>query len=323
MIFVDINSSIKRNLDIFEDKLKIITNSTEPIISEILQYVFENKGKRIRPILVYLCNEIFSKANNSTHNASIIIELMHNATLLHDDVVDKAALRRGKVTVNNKWDDKTAVLIGDYLVAKSMKIATDSKEYRFFDIITPSIMRLSLGELQQMDKSQSFDLSLDKYFKVIKNKTASLIATCCKIGAYTGGANEEEMSVLEEFGENLGIIFQIKDDILDYNGGKKTGKKPGIDILESKVTLPLICAWNNMNSYQQNEIINIWFVENKSQKQIDSIIDYVINNKGIIDSYKIIEKYKRNAFELLNKINNVKAKYVLIKLMDYIIDRNK
>ena len=323
MKFIDITNNIKKDLDVFEDMLREIAVGSEPDVSEKLNYIFKNKGKRVRPILVYLTNRLFSESNKSTHNAALLIELMHNATLLHDDVVDKATLRRGKTTVNSKWDDKTAVLIGDYLFAKSMKIATDNGEYKLFDIITPAIMRLSLGELQQMDKAKTFDLSLDKYYEVIKNKTASLISTCCKVGAFAGGGEGAEIDILEEFGEIMGMIFQIKDDILDFNGGSKTGKQKGIDILENKVTLPVICAWNNMSESQQKELASLWFVENKSETQINFIIDQVVDNDGIKGSYQVIAEYKKNALVLLNNIRDTKAKSALIELLDYIIERDK
>jgi len=323
MKFNSITNSIKKDLDVFENLLKDIAGDSEVVIAEILEYIFENKGKRVRPILVYLTNRLFSEPNKSTHNAAILLELMHTATLLHDDVVDNASLRRGQKTVNSKWDDKTAVLTGDYLFAKSMKIATDNNEYKLFDIITPAIMRLSLGELQQMRKSEDFDLSIDKYYEVIKNKTASLISTCCKAGAYTGGASDSQVSIIENFGELLGIIFQIKDDILDYNGDKVTGKQTGIDILENKVTLPLICAWDNMNNSQRISFNLLWKVEDKNQYHIDTIIKYVIDNKGITDCYKVIEEFKKKALDLLIDIPNCKAKSALIELVDFIIDREK
>lgn len=323
MSFKEITNSINKDLDKFENLLQDIANDSDIAVSGILDYIFEAKGKRVRPILVYLTNRLFSEPNQSTHHAAVLVELMHTATLLHDDVVDKAALRRGKTTVNNKWDDKTAVLTGDYLFAKAMKLATDNDEYKLFDIITPAIMRLSLGELQQMNKSKSFDISKNRYFEVIKNKTASLISVCCKSGAYTGGADERQIALLEEFGELLGMIFQIKDDILDYNGSEKTGKLTGIDILENKITLPVICTWKNMCVLEQRDFKELWLTEPKDQELVDGIIKTVIFNKGISGSYAVIDDLKKKALQLLAELPDSKAKAALIKLLDYIIDRDK
>lgn len=323
MYFKDITNSISKDLDTFEVLLSEIVKESDDSVAEMLDYIFEAKGKRVRPILVYLSNRLFSEPNKSTHNAAVLVELMHTATLLHDDVVDKADLRRGKTTVNTKWDDKTAVLTGDYLFAKSMKLATDNNEYKLFEIITPAIMRLSLGELQQMDKSKKFDISKSRYFEVIKNKTASLIAACCKSGAYTGGASESQIAIVEEVGELLGMIFQIKDDILDYTGSKKTGKQTGIDIREGKVTLPVICTWKNMCVLEQRDFRELWQTEPKSEEIVNGIIKTVVFNKGITDSYAVIDELKKKALRLLSELPDTKAKAALKKLIDYIIDRDK
>ncbi len=323
MNFNLITNNINKDLAKFENILQEIIESTKPPVYDALNHLFASKGKRIRPILIYLTNHLFSNTNQSTHNAAVIIELMHTATLLHDDVIDKATIRRGIDTVNNKWDNKTAILTGDYLFARATKIATDNKEYKLFDIITPAIMDLSVGELQQLKNSKDFYINSDLYFEVIQNKTASLISACCESGALTGGANEKQMRLMKEFGKILGIIFQIKDDILDYSDSKKIGKQKGIDILENKITLPVICMWENLNPTKQNEFKELWLTENKNQDLINTISELVISNNGIADSYIIIEKYKEKALEILKEIPDSKTKKTVVNLIDYIIKRDK
>ncbi len=322
MNFREITHSINNDLEVFESLLKELTNDTDIILAEILDYIFESRGKRVRPVLVYLTSRLFSEPTNSTHNAAVLVELMHTATLLHDDVVDKAVLRRGKTTVNGKWDDKTAVLTGDYLFAKAMKLATDNNEYKLFDIITPAIMQLSLGELQQMNKSRSFDVDEEKYYEVIRNKTASLISVCCKAGAFTGGASVEQTKIVEEFGELLGIIFQIKDDLLDYTGSQKTGKEIGIDIKEGKVTLPLILAWNRMDASSRDNLRNLWDGVSETPKITENIITMVSEFGGIVASDDEMIRLKQKALLLLNLLPKTKAREALAKIIDYIISRD-
>lgn len=321
--FKDITNSVNADLNYFEEYLRSISSENEGLIKEVLDFVFDTKGKRVRPVLVYLASRLFGEPTKSTHLAAILIEIMHTATLLHDDVVDEAKIRRSKPTINEKWDNKIAVLTGDYLFARAMKIATDEKEHRLFDIITPAIMSLSVGELQQMSNNSEFNTNLDKYFEVIENKTASLISVCCECGAYTSGASESEVVSVKKLGTLMGLIFQIKDDILDYNGNGATGKQIGIDLLEGKVTLPVICAWNNMNASEQIEFRKLWDIENKLEEHKDLLIEKVKSFGGIKGSYKTIESLKKDALEILKTIDNSGAKKAMIKLIDYIIDRDK
>jgi len=320
--FKEITTYINSDLENFENLLVDITNSHNGVLNEILDYIFESKGKRIRPILVYLIARLFSEPTKSTHNAALLVEIIHTATLLHDDVVDEAVLRRGKPTLNYKWDDKTAILSGDFLFAKAMKIATDNEEYKLFDIITPAVMSLSLGELLQMKYSKSFDIDEDKYFEVIKYKTASLISVCCESGAYTVNATEKNILLCKEFGEILGYIFQIKDDVLDYVGNG-TGKETGIDIKEKKITLPLICAWKNMNEIDRKKLISLWDSADNDLDPVYSIIQIVIDNEGISGCNKEMRKLKDKALGILNNFKDSKARSSLVYLLDYIIERDK
>ncbi len=321
--FKEISKNISNDLEYFESLLVDIAGSQRDTLNEILEYIFETKGKRVRPVLVYLTNRLFSVPDKSTHNAALLVELMHTATLLHDDVVDKAVLRRGKHTINHKWDDKTAVLAGDFLFAKAMKIATDNKEYRLFDIITPAIISLSVGELQQMSNSANFEVNKEKYFEVIKNKTASLLSVCCKSGVYTAGVDELTIEKAGYFGEILGTIFQIKDDILDYVGNSDTGKSTGIDIREGKITLPFICAWENLDDIERENVKNLYSIAGKNQDAEKEILNIVVKNNGISCSERIMNEYKVEALKLLEDFPKSKAREGLAALIDYIIDRDK
>ncbi len=321
--FKEITKNINSDLEYFESMLADIAGSQRDTLNEILEYIFETKGKRIRPVLVYLTARLFSVPDKSTHNAAILVELMHTATLLHDDVVDKAVLRRGKQSVNHKWDDKTAVLAGDFLFAKAMKIATDDKEYELFDIITPAIISLSVGELQQMSNSANFEVNREKYFEVIKNKTASLLSVCCKSGVYTSGADKYMIEKASLFGEIIGIIFQIKDDILDYIGNGETGKETGIDIREGKITLPLICGWENMDDKEQNRIRNLYSIAGNDRSAEREIISSVIKHKGISGSEDVMKEFKNKALDILDDFPESKAREALAAIIDYIIERDK
>ncbi len=321
--FIEITKNINSDLEKFEELLSLIFKDEDEALKEVFEFVFKTKGKRVRPILVYLFARLFGEVNNTTHNAAMLVELMHTATLLHDDVVDEAHLRRGKDTVNYKWDNKTAILAGDYLFAKAMKIATDYKEYKLFDIITPAVLDLSLGELQQLKNSQKFEIDELKYFSVIKNKTASLLSSCCVAGAYSTNSDENILKISEKFGEILGIIFQIKDDILDYVGDVNTGKDNGIDIKERKITLPLIRAYANMCNKDKEVLQNLWLIDTENPNKQSIIINLVVENNGIKEAEKVMVSYKNQALSLLLNFPKNPYRKALEKLVDFVIERQK
>jgi octaprenyl-diphosphate synthase len=321
--FKEIISCLGGDLEEFEVFLMKITGSDQIVIKDILNYVFESKGKRIRPVLVYLTSRLFSEPKVSTHHAALLVEIIHTATLLHDDVIDKALLRRGKPTVNCIWGNKTAILLGDFLFAKAMQIATDNNEYKLFDIITPTVMSLSLGELIQMKSSEVFIINKQKYYEIIKNKTASLLSSCCEAGAYTVNATKSEILDCKKFGEILGYIFQIKDDILDYVGDNGTGKKIGIDIIEKKVTLPLIYAWDSMSECDRKTIVELWDIAGNNSESVQSIIEIVVDNDGILACNNEMQMLKCKALDILAKFDDSYAKLALTALIDFIIDRDK
>jgi octaprenyl-diphosphate synthase len=320
--FKEITKNINSDLDFFERMLIDIADDQKEVIKDILDYIFESKGKRIRPVLVYLTARLFAEPNSTTHNAALLVELMHTASLLHDDVVDKAKLRRGNDTVNFKWDDKTAILAGDFLFAKAMKIATDNNEYRLFDIITPAIISLSVGELQQMANSAKFEVSEEKYLEVIRDKTASLLSVCCKSGVYSAGVSDDLIEKAGKFGEIIGLIFQIKDDILDYIGNGETGKQIGIDIKEGKITLPFIYAWN-AGTKEEKETLKLYWNNPQSQESVNSIISEVVRLEGVKNCENTMKSLKSEALLVLNDFPKTKAREALAAIIDYIIDRDK
>lgn len=321
--FTKIAENINSDLENFEILLHKISDSQYDVVQNIIKYIFETKGKRIRPTLVYLVARLFDKPTESTDTAALLVEIIHTATLLHDDVIDRATLRRDKPTVNSLWNDKTAVLTGDYLFATAMKLATDKEEYKLFNIITPAVINLSIGELLQIDYSKDFLISKEKYYQIISYKTASLISVCCEAGAYTVNAKNEDIIFCRNFGELLGCIFQIKDDILDYVGDKNTGKEIGIDIKEKKVTLPLISAWNNMSETERNRLLFLWSSIDNNSNNIQEIINIVIKNNGISICEGEMFKLKKEAINILDNFNDSKAKSALKNILDYIIERNK
>lgn len=322
--FKEISKNIKLDLENFEVLLNELFIDEDESLKEFFDFIFKIKGKRVRPALVYLFARMFGETNSTSHDAALLVELIHTATLLHDDVIDEAVLRRGVVSVNKKWDNKTAILLGDYLLAKSMQVTIKHQEYKLFDIITPSVLALSLGELeQQISNFKNFEINEEKYFKIIKNKTASLLSACCKAGAYSTVKDEIILEKAHEFGENLGIIFQIKDDILDYVGNEKTGKEKGIDIKEGKITLPLIRAFQNMSESNRNQLKVVWQQAFDDAEIRKNIIELTIKNNGIKSAEQDMQIYRNRALNILNEFPKCSARDALEELIDYVIERDK
>ncbi|MDR2834870.1 MAG: polyprenyl synthetase family protein [Bacteroidales bacterium] len=317
---IKIIKTINPDLQRFESSLDEIIKLYDYFPDKILQYILETKGKKIRPSLTYLSAHLFGKPTISTDTAALIIELMHIASLLHDDVIDEAKLRRKQLTVNSKWDNKTAILTGDFIFSLAMKIAAQTKEYYLFDLISPAVMDLSLGEIYEIKFSNYFEINKEKYFQIIRLKTAALIACCFECGAYSVKAEKNEIETAKKLGEIIGIMFQIKDDMLDYIG-KKTGKEIGIDIKDKKITLPLILAYHNMDEKSKKEIENLW--ENVDERNFQRIISLVVENKGIEKSEEILFQYRSESKQLLEKFSNKKIISTIKKLIEYLTVRDK
>ncbi len=317
--FQEIAKGIGIDLTGFEKLLIDTINSDNSDFKPMLQHVFRAKGKRIRPLLVYLSAKIFGKPTISTDRAALIVEILHNATLIHDDIVDESDIRRNQPTLNATKGNKAAVLAGDYLFAKAISIATQNAEHSIIDMLMPTVCAMSEGELQQLD-SKDFSTDEARYYEIIFKKTASLIASCLKVGAFTAGASEQQTEQIGEIGEKIGYIFQIKDDMLDYSSNGKTGKESGNDIKERKVTMPLICAWNNMTASEQDKFLSLWNTE-RTAENIEQIRKMVVEKNGIGDSLKKIMAIKSETDTLITQLPDNKYRKYLKQITEYIIER--
>ena len=291
------------------------------LVDLVTRYIIRQKGKKIRPLLVLLSAKVSGGINERSYRGAVLVELLHTATLVHDDVVDNADKRRGLWSINKVFKNKVAVLMGDYLLSKGLLIAMEGKDYDFLEVITNTVKRMSEGELLQIQKTRKLDIDEETYFKVISDKTASLIETCCTIGAMSATTNEDYISAMKDFGKNLGISFQIRDDILDYEGKLSiTGKRAGGDIKEKKITLPLIYSLNQVSSDKAAEIRKI-IKNGKDKPEVEAVIDFVRENKGIDYSIGTAGTYSQNAKEALKIVPDSQSKLALEALVDFVIKR--
>jgi octaprenyl-diphosphate synthase len=319
--FQEIAKGIGIDLDSYEKLLADTIGADSSNFKYLIDRIFATKGKRIRPMLVYLSAKIFGKANIHTDRAALIVEILHNATLIHDDIVDEAELRRNNPTINATQGNKVAVLTGDYLFAKAISIATQNGEHTIIDMLMPTVCTMSEGELLQLDTAD-FSTDESRYFDIIFRKTVSLIASCMKIGAYTAGANGQQIAAIGKIGEKIGYIFQIKDDMLDYSANGKTGKESGNDIKENKVTMPLICAWNNMTDNEQADFKQLWKSQ-RTAENIEQIRKTVVANGGMEGCQKRTEDIKEEVFSLIGTLPQSDYCTYLKQITEYIIEREK
>ncbi len=315
-----IKSPIAAELDLFEKKFRADMKSSVPLLDTIMTYIVKRKGKQVRPMFVFYSAKLFNGINESTYRGASMVELLHTATLVHDDVVDDSDERRGFFSINALWKNKIAVLVGDYLLSRGLLLSVKNKDYHLLEIISESVKAMSEGELLQIEKTRNLNLSEDIYFDIIRKKTASLIASCCAIGAASSGASETDIEHMRLFGEKIGIAFQIKDDLLDY-GDDDIGKPTGIDLKEKKLTLPIIYTINNADRKTRSYIINAIKNHNTDKKRVAEVIKYVNEHDGIAYTRKKMEQYKNEALEIINSISNNDAAQKLTLLVEYIIDR--
>jgi octaprenyl-diphosphate synthase len=318
----DIKQPISAELNLFESKFREAMKSSVPLLDTIMTYIVKRKGKQVRPMFVFYCAKLFEGINDSTYRGASMVELLHTATLVHDDVVDDSDERRGFFSINALWKNKIAVLVGDYLLSKGLLLSVKNKDFHLLEIISEAVQAMSEGELLQIEKTRNLNLSEDVYFDIIKKKTASLIASCCAIGAASAGANAEQIKQMHLFGEKIGIAFQIKDDLLDY-GDDDIGKPHGIDIKEKKLTLPIIYTINNADKETRRFIINSIKNHNTDKKRVAEVIRYVNEHDGIAYTRKAMLRYKEEALEILNSISQNEFADKLKLLVNFIIDREK
>ena len=317
-----IKSPIENELKIFEDKFKDSVKSKVPLLDTIMNYIVKRKGKQMRPLLVLHCAKLFGEVNESTYRGAALVELLHTATLVHDDVVDESNMRRGFFSINALWKNKVAVLVGDYLLSKGLLLSLKNKDFKALEILSSAVEQMSEGELLQMEKARKLDITEEVYFDIITKKTASLLASCCGIGAHSTGVSEEVLEDVIAMGEAVGIAFQIKDDLFDY-GDNKIGKPTGIDIIEKKMTLPLIYALNVADKGERRKIIKVIKNSKKSKADIQEVIQFVKIKGGIEYAQTRMLEYKKKAEDLLNSITTESSTEYLKALIDYVIERKK
>ena len=318
----DIKKPIAAQIDVFEGKFKASMQSAVPLLDRITHYIVKRKGKQIRPMFVFFSASICGGINESTHRGAALVELLHTATLVHDDVVDNSYQRRGFFSINALWKNKIAVLVGDYLLSKGLLLSIDNGDFKLLKIVSEAVKQMSEGELLQIEKVRRMDISEAVYYEVIRQKTASLIASCCACGAASAGADDETIEKMRLFGEKIGIAFQIKDDMFDF-GTDDVGKPLGIDIKEKKVTLPLIYALNNSESSVKKRMINLVKNHNDEAAKIAEIITFVKEKGGLVYAGKQMETYTDAAFEILNTFPASEARTGLEQLVRFTTERKK
>ena len=310
-------------MNLFEDKFKKSLSSNIILLDKIMHYIIKRKGKQMRPMFVFLTAKLFNKFNEKTYRAASMIELLHTATLVHDDVIDEANLRRGVFSINALWKNKVAVLVGDFLLSRGLLLAVKNKEYELLEIMSATVQDMSEGELLQIEKARKLDITESVYYEIIRKKTASLIAACCSSGANSVEESNIMIEKMRVFGETAGIAFQIKDDLFDYSKNTLIGKSTGIDIREQKMTLPLIYTLNSVDKKLKNYIINIIKNHNKNEKKVGEVIELVKQNGGLDYAKKIMLKFYNEAIEILGDFEDNEAKTSLQLLLDYVINRKK
>ncbi len=313
---------IAKELDAFEDKFKTSMQSKVPLLDRVTHYIYKRKGKQMRPMFVFFSAKLCGGISESTYRGAALVELLHTATLVHDDVVDDAYERRGFLSINAVWKNKIAVLVGDFLLAKGLLLSVEHNELKILKIVSDAVQQMSEGELLQIEKVRRLDIVEDIYYEIIRQKTASLIASCCASGASSAGASDDVVEKMRLFGEYIGMAFQIKDDLLDF-GYEDIGKPKGIDIKEKKITLPLIYSLNNSNKSTKSKIIKLVKYHNDEPEKVDEIINFVRSTGGLDYAEKKMFDFQQKAFEILNTFPESETKKSLEDLVKYTTERRK
>lgn len=323
-IVEQIKEPIAFEMELFEQKFQLSMSSKVALLNRITHYIVNRKGKQMRPMFVFLVAKMISKGevNERTYRGASVIELIHTATLVHDDVVDDSNMRRGFFSVNALWKNKIAVLIGDFLLSKGLLLSIDNNDFDLLKIISIAVREMSEGELLQIEKARKLDITEEIYYEIIRQKTATLIAACCSLGAASVKPDSKHVELMRKFGELIGMAFQIKDDLFDY-GETQIGKPTGIDIKEQKMTLPLIFALNNANSNDKKWLINSIKNHNKDKKRVKEVIQFVKDNGGLEYAIKKMKAFQKEALKLLKKYPDSNYKTSLKLMVSYVIDRRK
>ena len=311
---------IGEELKAFESKFAEAVKSKTALLDTVMQYIIKRKGKQMRPMFVFLCAKMHGQINESTYRAAALVEMLHTATLVHDDVVDESMERRGFFSINALWKNKIAVLVGDYLLSKGLLLSTSHNEFEQLHIMSDAIRQMSEGELLQIEKTRKLNIDESVYFEIITNKTASLLSSACGVGTYSTSQNVEITNKMKLFGEKTGVAFQIKDDLFDY-GTANIGKPTGNDIKEKKMTLPLIYTLNNVSADVRKKIIYIVKNNNTNKEKVKWVIDTVVNTGGIKYAEIKMNAYRDEALDILNQFAPSKVSDALAALVRYTTDR--
>ena len=308
---------------LFESKFKNSLKTSVPLLDKIMHYIIKRKGKQMRPLFVFLTAKLFNNVNESTYTAASLIELLHTATLVHDDIIDEANFRRGVFSINALWKNKISVLVGDFLLSRGLLLAVENEQFQLLKIMSTAVKEMSEGELLQIEKTRRLDITEEVYFEIIKKKTAALISACCEAGAASTNAHKNDILKMRIFGEKAGIAFQIKDDLFDYTQNPLIGKPTGIDIREKKMTLPLIYTINNSDKKTKAFIINTIKNDSKNTRKVEQIINIVKEKKGLEYAKNKMNLFVNEALEILKEFENNESKSSLINLVEYVVKREK
>ena len=323
-IVEQIKQPIAFEMDLFEQKFQLSMSSKVALFNRITHYLVNRKGKQMRPMFVFLVAKMINNGEVSerTYRGASVIELIHTATLVHDDVVDDSNRRRGFFSINALWKNKIAVLVGDYLLSKGMLLCIDNNDFDLLKIISVAVREMAEGELLQIEKARKLDITEDVYYEIIRQKTATLIAACCSLGAASVKPNSQEIETMRKFGELIGMAFQIKDDLFDY-GEDKIGKPTGIDIKEQKMTLPLIHVLNNVSKKEKHWLINSIKNHNRDKKRVKEVIAFVKQNNGLEYAISKMNQFQDQAMEILQNYEQSEFRESLELMVNYVISRKK
>lgn len=316
-----IKAPIAREMEEFEQKFRASMKTRVLLLDKIMSYIVKRKGKQMRPMFVFLSAGTCGGIAESTFRGASLIELLHTATLVHDDVVDEANYRRGFFSINALWKNKIAVLVGDFLLSRGLLLSLENKDFDLLSIVADAVRQMSEGELQQFEKARRLDITEDVYYDIIRQKTASLISSCCAVGASSSGASADVVRRMGAFGEKIGMAFQIKDDLFDY-GEAEIGKPVGIDIKEKKMTLPLIHALSKAGWMEKRRIIGIVKNESEKPRKVKEVIAFVKQSGGIEYAQEAMNRFHRDALQLLAEFPESAYKTSLTQLVQFTIDRN-
>ena len=318
----EIKQPIASELDAFEKKFKASMHSSVPLLDRITHYIVKRKGKQIRPMFVFFSASLCGGITDATHRGAALVELLHTATLVHDDVVDNSYERRGFFSVNALWKNKIAVLVGDYLLSKGLLLSINNGDFDLLQIVSLAVEQMSEGELLQIEKARHLDIDEEVYYEVIRQKTASLIASCCSCGAASAGADPATVERMRLFGEKIGLAFQIKDDLFDF-GTDDIGKPLGIDIKEKKLTLPLIYALSKAPRSEKRHIINLVKNHNEESDKVSEVINFVRLSGGLDYATQRMLQYQEEAFNILKTFPDHTSRTALEQLVRFTTERKK